>query len=206
MIRSLLIAVLLGSAALQSVAPSVSPNPGAGYRPVFRLGTILDNRDLEEAVRSGLPIRIRVRVELWRDQLIDNLTGSINWTAALAYDPLDREFRVRFPGTAERSYATYVDARRAFEGAYGLAIRPTRDGFYYYTASIEIETLALSDLKELERWLQGELQPAVSGDRSVTGALGEGAKRLLVRVLSMPNRKVDVRSERFEFRVPITAL
>lgn len=197
MIRSLLLALLLGSAALQTVAPSISPNPGNGYRPVFRLGTLLDNKDLEEAVRSGLPIRIRVRVELWRDQLIDDLTSSINWTAALAYDPLDREFRVRFPGSAERRYPTYVQARRAFEGAYGLAIRPTRGGTYYYTASIEIETLALSDLEELERWLQGEFQPAVSGDRSVTGALGEGAKRLLIRILSMPNRKVEIRSDRF---------
>lgn len=197
MIRTLVLALVLGAVAPQLVPPSISANPGAGFRPVVRLGTILDNRDLEEAVRSGLPIRIRVRVELWRDQFFDDLTSSINWTAALAYDPLDREFLVRFPGAADRRFKTYVEARRAFEGPYGLAIRPTRSGTYYYTASIEVETLALSDLEELERWLQGEFQPAVAGDRSVTGALGEGAKRLLVRILSMPNRKVEVKSDRF---------
>ena len=197
MIRPILFALILGSAALQAVAPSIAANAGAGYRPVVRLGTILDNRDLEEAVRSGLPIRVRVRVELWRDQLFDDLTSSINWTAAIAYEPLDREFIVRFPGAPDRRFGSYVEARRAIEGPYGLAIRPTRSGTYYYTASIEVETLALSDLEELERWLQGEFQPAVAGDRSVTGALGEGAKRLLVRILSMPNRKVEIRSERF---------
>jgi len=197
LIRSFITALIIGSAATQHVPPSISANPGAGYRPVVRLGSILDNRDLEEAVRSGLPIRIRVRVELWRDQLFDDLTSSINWTAAIAYDPLDREFLVRFPSTPDRRYKSYVDARRAFEGPYGLAIRPSRSGTYYYTASIEVETLALSDLEELERWLQGEFQPAVAGDRSVTGALGEGARRLLVRILSMPNRKVEIRSERF---------
>jgi len=197
LIRSLITALLLGAAALQQVAPSITANAGAAYRPVVRLGTILDNRDLEEAVRSGLPIRLRVRVELWRDQLIDDLASSINWTAALAYDPLDRDFLVRFPGMPDRRFPSYVDARRAFEGPYGLAIRPSRSGTYYYTASIEVETLALSDLEELERWLQGEFQPAVAGERSVTGALGEGARRLLVRILSMPNRKIDLRSERF---------
>ena len=41
-------------------------------------------------------------------------------------------------------------------------------------------------LEELERWLQGELQPAVSGQRSVPAALGQGAKRLMLRLLDLP--------------------
>ena len=86
------------------------------------------------------------------------------------------------------------------EGNYPLQIRPNRAGRYYYLGRLEIETLSLSDIQELERWLQGELQPAVRGDRSVAGALGDGAKRLMIRLLNLPARGLDTRSARF--RVP----
>ncbi|HEX7050775.1 MAG TPA: hypothetical protein VF188_11275, partial [Longimicrobiales bacterium] len=74
---------------------------------------------------------------------------------------------------------------------------PVRSGRYYYTATLELETLSLSDLEELERWLEGELEPAVSGEGSVPGALGQGMKRLLIRVLGLPARTFEARSEMF---------
>ena len=80
---------------------------------------------------------------------------------------------------------------------YALSLRPSRRGRYYYTGALDIETLSLSDLEELERWLKGELQPAVSGDRSIPGALGQGARRLFIRVLSLPERRLEARSDRF---------
>jgi hypothetical protein len=76
-------------------------------------------------------------------------------------------------------------------------MKPTRAGRYYYTAALRIETLSVSDLAELERWLQGELGPAVSGDRSIPGAVVEGAKRLMIRVLGLPTKHLDSRSVRF---------
>ena len=84
--------------------------------------------------------------------------------------------------------------RSAVEGSYTPALRPARQGRYYYTALLELETLTLSDLAELERWLKGELQPAVSGDGSVPSAVGQGVKRLLVRVLRLPARRFEARS------------
>jgi hypothetical protein len=62
---------------------------------------------------------------------------------------------------------------------------------------MEIETLSLSDLEELERWLQGELQPAVSGKRSVPGAVGQGAKRIMIRMLGLPTRRLEAKTEKF---------
>jgi hypothetical protein len=76
-------------------------------------------------------------------------------------------------------------------------LRPSGTGRFYFTGVVTIETLSLSDLAELERWLKGELQPAVAGDRSLPGALGEGAKRLFMRVLSLPERRFEGRSNRF---------
>jgi hypothetical protein len=172
------------------------------WRPLVRVGPVLADDDLEEAARSGVPIRLRVRVELWRDGWTDDLAATEGWTAVLAYDPLARHFLVRGRSASApvRRFPTYEAARSEIEGSYPMQIRPLREGRYYYLATLEIETLSLSDLEELERWLQGELQPAVSGDRSVGGALGDGAKRLMIRLLNLPARSLDARTD--VFRVP----
>lgn len=188
-------------AALQATL-GVAPDPAAGYAPVLRFGAILADPALEEAVRSGLPLRLRSRIELWRDGFIDHLEASDATTWVLLYDPLEGRFSVRSQSSASaaRDYATFDAARAAVEGAHRGSIRPTRDGRYYYTAVVELETLSLSDLEELERWLKGELQPAVTGERSVPGAVGSGIKRLFIRVLGLPARRYEARSDWFVFR------
>jgi hypothetical protein len=171
-------------------------------RPLIHINGLLDDPALEEAARSGLPLRVRVRVELWKDGWIDNLVNSETSTSVLLYEPLGQEYIVRpnpRPGTALR-FPTYSAARHAIEREYLLGIQPRVPGRFYYTATLEVETLSLSDLDELERWLQGELQPAVSGDRSVPGAVGQGVKRLMIRLLSLPARRMEARSQRFTAR------
>jgi hypothetical protein len=174
----------------------------AGHRGVLHVRDILADDELEDAIRSGLPLRLRFRVELWRDALFDDLISTEQWTAVLTFDPLSELYVVRTRADAPRARAfTDFDAARAVvETSYAVSLRPQRRGRYYYTGSVDIETLSLSDLEELERWLKGELQPAVSGERSLPGAIGQGARRLFIRVLSLPERRLEARSERF--RVP----
>lgn len=166
---------------------------------VLRLSEALADRELEDAVRSGLPIRVRFRVELWKDAFLDEQIGAEEWTVVLTFDALSELYIVRTraaPGTA-KVFTNYKDARGVIEGQYNLTLRPGRQGRFYYTGSVDIETLSLSDLDELERWLKGELQPAVTGDRSIPGAIGQGARRLFMRVLSLPERRFEARSDKF---------
>ena len=184
----------------QEARLGITANPAAGYRPVLRASAVLNDNALEEAVRSGLPLRLQTRVELWRDGFFDELAGDASWTTVVTYDPLSENFEVRSRGQPTVHAATYEAARDAVEVAYTLALRPRSPGRYYYTASLEIETLSLSDLEELENWLKGELRPAVRGEGSVPEAVGAGVKRLFIRALALPARRHEARSEQFRIR------
>jgi len=181
---------------------TVTADPAAGHRGVLHVRDILADSELETAIRSGLPLRLRFRVELWRDAMFDDLVSTEQWTAVLTFDPLSELYivRTRADARSARAFTDFVAARAIVETSYPVSLRPQKRGRYYYTGSVDIETLSLSDLEELERWLKGELQPAVSGDRSIPGAIGQGARRLFIRVLSLPERRLEARSERF--RVP----
>lgn len=186
----------------QAPAFAVTPDSSARQRAHIRVGPVLGEPQLGRALRSGLPVRLRVHVELWRDGFFDDLVGDASWTAVLLYEPIGEDYIVRTTASesVSRRYSSYKAARTAVEGGITLPLAPGRAGRYYYTATLEVETLSLSDLEELQHWLQGELRPAVGGEGSVTGALGEGFKRLLVRVLRLPTRRYDARSPEFEVR------
>lgn len=203
-------AALLAVAAMVSlgVAPlypdqgpplTVHVDRGTGA-PLISVGEVLRDPSLEEAVRSGLPLRLRFHVELWRDEWFDDLVVQRTWSAVLAYEPLEDRFMAGDADNGEETLARFADydaARTTLERTWVPPMRPVREGSYYYIVNLEIETLSLSDLDELERWLRGELQPAVRGAGSVTGAVGTGVKRLLIRVLDLPARRYTSRSPRF---------
>lgn len=170
-----------------------------GLQPTLRLGQALDDPALREAVRSGLPLRLRFTIELWRDQLFDDLVRRSRWTLVLQYEPLSGVYRLLDPRTdSVTTFATYQEASAALAQPNAPPIAPRSSGRYYYLAALEIGTLSLSDLDELEDWLKGELQPAVSGGASVSGAIGRGLKRLLIRVLDLPVRRFLARSRKFQ--------
>ncbi len=191
----------IGGLHAQTASPALAFDAAAAYQPSLRLDGFFADRDLQRAVESGLPLRVRARVELWKDQFIDQLSGTQTWSAVLSFDPLEKTFRLRSvaANSIDQRMISYADARAALEAPRDFTLRPLSSGRYYYTATIEVETLSLSDLEELERWLQGQLKPAVSGDRSVPDAIGDGAKRLLIRVLALPAKTLELRTQRFRF-------
>ncbi|MBI4538591.1 MAG: hypothetical protein HY704_03660 [Gemmatimonadetes bacterium] len=166
----------------------------------FRIGDLLADPGLTEAVLSGLPLRITVRTELWRDRFIDGLVDQTTWYALLLYEPLEARLRLRISSSsaAERTLGSLEAAAQALRDTVSVDLRPDRPGRYYYVATLQVETLALSDLEELRRWLRGELGPAVSGEREPESAVATGLQRLLVRMLGLPNRRFEARTTAFE--------
>lgn len=168
--------------------------------PTVVVGPVLADEALMEAADSGLPLRLRFRIELWRDEFFDDLVRQVEWARLVVYEPLERNYLAGAPGGSLESAVSYSAARQLLERDYQPRLRPQQGGRYYYLASLEVETLSLSDLDELEQWLRGEVGPAVRGRGSVPGAVGAGLKRLLIRVLDLPARRYEVRSEHFRVR------
>lgn len=164
------------------------------------MGNLLGDGPLMEAVHSGLPLRIRVMTHLWKDGFFDDEVGRHEWRASVLYDPLTRRYHIQAGGQNPntREVNTLEEVRLALQQTLDIPLRPAEAGRYYYLADVEMETLSLSDLEELERWLQGELGPAVAGEQDVEGAIARGFRRVLVRMLGMPNRKLRLRSPSFE--------
>jgi hypothetical protein len=191
-------AVLAAPAAAAGQTPPLAITVDGGA-PTVWVGDVLADPAMEDLLRSGLPLRMRFRTELWRDRFFDELVEHVTWNVVVLFEPLEARFLV---GIAEAQapdrFPSYSAARAAVETSYFPPMRPSRSGRFYYLASLEIETLSLSDLEELGHWLRGELAPAVAGGRSVTGAVGTGLRRLLIRVLDLPVRRYHARSPRFQ--------
>jgi hypothetical protein len=206
LLASLLLVQLVGApapATAQTPVPNLAVvvDTSADRRALVRVGAVLRGNEIEHAARAGLPVRVRVRVELWKDRFFDQLVDSTSWLTYIVFEPIGEQFFVRSlpAGGGVRRYESFVAARQRVESEYAVSLRPRGNGRYYYTASLLVERLSLSDVEELERWLQGELQPAVSGERSLPNAIGQGAKRMILRLLDMPTRRYDARSEGFSF-------
>jgi hypothetical protein len=96
--------------------------------------------------------------------------------------------------------ALYSAVSRALAVPYHVDLLPpegtgTR---YYYIATLQIESLSESELEEVERWLKGEVGPAISHTGNIGDALAEGFRRLLIRFSGLPRRTLEARSGIFQ--------
>ncbi len=209
--RRLLVAVAL--ATLLGGAPAWAQRAGAEIRlpaqtslaaegPLVRVVRVLDDRELRDLLGHSFPVRVHYKTELWTvGRFFNDLQATREWDVVVRLDPLAKVYEVarivadqitflgRFPALD--------DAAAAAERPFRVPITPPRGKRAYYNVVIDVETLSLSDLDEVERWLRGELRPAVRGRRSPGTALGNGLKVLAERVLGGETRHFEVRSETF---------
>jgi hypothetical protein len=157
------------------------------------------------ALRSGLPVRLHYRVEVWRsrDGWFDTFGRQAEWDVLVRHEPLlDQYTLLTFVGAGrqERRYATLDALGAALAFAYQVNVRPSEPGRYYYASSLQVSTLSDSDLDELERFLAGDLEPEAEGRENLGDALGRGATRFLLRLAGLPSLRLEARSDRFSVR------
>ncbi len=198
LILSSLVALTVGPVGAQEVELRAEVDREGGTLQVD-LTTLLGDGGLRQAIHSGLPIRIEVRGQLWRDGFFDSQEGAEAWRASVIHDPVRRSYEVEVTGAPPRRTTTLSDAERILVEAFSMQLRPTREGRYYYLATVEVETLSLSDLSELRRWLRGDVAPAVGGDAGGGSAVANGVRRLVVRALGLPTLRRRLRTDRFDW-------
>jgi len=132
----------------------------------------------------------------------DDLKAASEWDVILKYDVLGKKYQVaRVVNKKAQSlgeYATLEEASSAVEAPYQTTIAlPQRGQRGYYNLLLDVETLSLSDLDEVERWLRGELKPAVSGKKNPGTAIGRGVRTVVVRLLGGEKRHYEARTGTF---------
>jgi uncharacterized protein DUF4390 len=155
-------------------------------------------------VRNGFPMELHYRVELWAARrLFDDLLAATEWDVVVRYDALNERYRVfrvdstnvvHQLGVFSRVSDVAAEVERPVRVA--LAASP-RGGRQYYRVVVNVQTLSDNDLDEVERWLRGELQPAVRGQRNPGTAIGRGVRRVFVRVLGGEQRHLEQRTPSF---------
>ncbi len=213
-----MVRVLALAATLHGRAPAQTPqsvrltvrlagdSTATGSRaPVVRSENLLGDGRWLSALRSGLPVRLHYRIEVWRSRggWFDAFERQAEWDVVLRHEPLLDQYTVLtlVGGRAqERRYATIDALSAALAFAYQVNVRPPQTGRYYYAASLEISTLSDSDLDELQRFLEGDVDDVAQGKEGVGDALGRGATRFLLRLAGLPSLRLEVRSTTFEVR------
>lgn len=180
--------------------------PNGARAPIVRAENLLGtNSRWLSALRSGLPVRLHYRVEVWRSRegWFDTFTRQAEWDVLVRHEPLlDQYTLLTFVAASrqERRYATLDALGAALAFAYQVNVRPAEAGRYYYAASLQVSTLSDTDLDELERFLAGDLGREDDGNENLGDALGRGATRFLLRLAGLPSLRLEAQSDRFSVR------
>lgn len=176
---------------LEVTAPSV-----AAPSTVTAMG-LFGDPDIRELVRSGFPLSLKFRLELWRSGgLFNDLEGRQEWELTILYDPSAQRYRVvRRQGSRVEdlgSFATLATAQSVLERPLRVTLLPRREGArYYYNFALEMEALSVSDMDKLEQWLRG-----VRGGTAAT-AVSSGVRTLMLRMLGGERKSFEKRSPTF---------
>jgi len=186
--------LLASTAAAQS--PTLTVTLQSNVPRVRSTGLLTDGKFVG-LMRSGFPLRLHYRLELWkvRSSWFDQFVREVAWDAVARNDPLADDFVLIRQGGAISRYTTSEELAAALDIPYVVTLRPAGSGGrYYFIARLEVTTLNDTDLQELSRWLSGDVGPAVSGGENFGDALARGAQRVLVRLAGLPRQQLEARS------------
>lgn len=178
-------------------------NAWAEDQPSVSSVGLLADASMRDLLSNGFPARLHYRLERWvSGRWFDDLKAAFEWDVILKYDVLGKKFQVvRVVNQKSESlgeYASVTDAENAVEAPYKVGISlPKKGQRGYYNLLLDVEVLSLTDLDEVQRWLKGELKPAVAGKRNPGTAVGRGLRTLVVRLLGGEKRHYEARTGTF---------
>ena len=194
---------------IQITVPKIDPalqasnEAGGPKSPVVSSTGVLSSGQIRSLVSNGFPARMHYKLEEWAvGRIFDDLRRTVEWDVVVRFDPLAKIFQVyRVIGDRAIRLGDYPDFNSAVSGAEGPFITlmpPAKRGQRtYYSIVLEVESLSLTDLDEVERWLRGELKPAIRGDKNPGTAVSRGLGTLFVRLMGGDKRRYEARTGKF---------
>lgn len=214
--RGLLLALLAGAPSVSDVRAQSTEDGGSPHLELavtqsssvvtgvsVRASQLLNDAKTRELLVNGFPAALRFRLELWRvGGLFDDLESATSWQIFVRYDPYTHRYSaVRLQARSTENlggFPTLDSVEAEIAVPYPVSLRPARAGAqYYYNVVLDEQTLSVSDLDELQRWLRGDVQPVVRGRSDPFTALWRGMGTLLSRVLGGTKRHYEARSGTF---------
>lgn len=175
----------------------------ASEPPAVRSQSLVTDETTTDLLRNGFPARLHYRIERWSTGgWFDDIAAEAEWDVVVRYDALSKQFQV-YRVVARKtvllgSYATIQDADEAVGASFPAPISaPRRGRRSYYTLTLDIESLSLTELDEVEQWLRGEVKPAVRGKKNPGTAVGRGVKAVVVRLIGGEKRRYETRTGTF---------
>lgn len=171
--------------------------------PSVRSSSLITDGAMLDLVRNGFPAHLHYKLERWSTGgFFDDVVAQAEWDAVVRYDALAKVFQVyRVVGKKTTSLGNFADiasAEAALDAPFPAPISlPKRGKKVYYNLVLDVETLSLTELDEVEQWLRGELKPAVRGKKNPGTAVGRGVRTVMVRLLGGEKRRYETRSGTF---------
>ncbi len=157
--------------------------------PTVRTIGVLSAGRTSELIRNGFPARLHYKLERWAaGTFVNDVKATAEWEFIVQYDPLAKIYKLiratNQSAVAIGQYDSLADVDAKLAEAYSPRISPPKRGEKsYYVISLNVEAMSLGDLDEVQRWLRGELRPAVQGHRNPGAAVSSGLRTLVVRIL-----------------------
>ena len=198
--------LLASQLAAQKARVEVHAPPQRGWAeqaPSVSSTGLLTDAAMRDLLSNGFPARLHYRLERWKSgRWFDDIQAASEWDVILKYDVLGKRYQVaRVVNKKAQSlgdHASLEAAAEAAEAPYQTSISlPKKGQRGYYNLLLDVELLSLSDLDEVERWLRGELKPAVRGEKNPGTVLTRGVRTLVVRLLGGEKRHYEARSGTF---------
>jgi hypothetical protein len=199
--HAIVLSLSVAAASVSAQSPTLTVTLQTTTPRVRSTGLLADGKFVG-LMRSGFPLRLHYRLELWkvRTSWFDQFVREVSWDVVARNDPLADDF-VLFRSSGSRNptrYTTPEELAAALEIPYTVTMPPEASGAgsgrYYFVARVEVTTLNDTDLRELSSWLSGDVGPAVSGEGNLGEALARGAQRVLVRLAGLPRLRLEARS------------
>jgi hypothetical protein len=175
--------------------------------PLVLATNMLASPHSRDPLAAGFPARFHFLITLWSEgRLANAIERRAEYDVLVQYLVAEKKYEVvqlmndRAPFSLGK-FDHVEDAERAIARPTRVPITafPSKKRFYY-RATLDVNILGASDLDEVNRWLKGELEPAIHGERNPGTALTRSIRMLASRLLGGDSREFE--AETGEFQVP----